>query len=384
MKVGIVEDQIAPGSAPRIMAAEVKYLKEIGHRVEGISIVDNGYRFPDHLEGIKIRYLDREFPKVFNLLSFKFPFFSFFSSSHLMSTFFAPRTFKEKEYDVLVAHASYTCFMTKALARKKGIPYFAFIWDPISYILPKVYSKGSPLRYSFPFLLPLGRYFDNFLVKDSLAVITCSHFHIPLLKKLTDKNIEVVYPGCEPLKDIPERRGDYILAIDRWDLGNTPNKILDVLVKLPQKAKLLVVGYWYPEHLRADFLDEVKERNLENRVEVRGPADKEEVKRLFAGARALIHPNEEVFGFVPHEAASCGCPILMPKTSGNTEIYKHGKHGFFTDGWNVREFTTYLTALVDDERLAWKMGHDAWEVAKQYTWKDHTINLEKVIKKYIR
>lgn len=383
MKIGILLDQIAPGSAPRILGAEVGYLKQMQHEAEGISIIDNRYRFSDFLGNINVRFLDCEFPKIFDLFRFKFPFFSFFSAFHLTSSLLAPAVFRRKEYDVLVAHATYTCFLAKALARRKNIPYFAFIWDPISYILPKVYPIDSFLGHFFPILLPMGRYFDNYLVEDSLAIITCSHFHIPLLEKLTGKNIEVVYPGCDPLKSIPEKRGDYILALDRWDIGNTPNKILDVLERLPQEAKLLVVGYWCPESLRINFLKEVKNRNLSERVEVRGPADKKEVKRLFSEARALIHPNEEVFGFVSHEAASCGCPILMPKTSGNTEIYKHGEHGFFTDGWNVSEFADYLTRLVNDERLAWEMGHNAWMVAQHYTWKDHAVSLEKVIRKYV-
>lgn len=384
MKIGILVDQISPGSLPRILGAEVRFLSRLGNTVEGISLIDNGRRFSDHFSDIKIRYLDKENLKLLNLLSFKFPFFSFFSSFHLTGALSCPRILKEKEYDVIVSHATYTCFSAKAIAKKRKIPYFAFIWDPISYILPKVYSKGSLLRCAFPVLLPAAKYFDNFLVSDSLAVITCSYFHVPLLKKITQKNIEVVYPGCDPLEKIPESRGDYILAIDRWDIGNTPNKILDVFDKLSQRAKLLVAGYWYPERIRDEFIDEIKKRGFENRVEVRGPAEKEEVRRLLAGARALIHPNEEVFGFVPHEAASCGCPMLMPKASGNTEIYEHGKHGFFPDGWNVKEFAGYLTILINDERLAWRMGNDAWQVARGYTWQDHAISLEKVIKKYIK
>ena len=389
MKIGILADRIWSGSAPKVLGTEVKYLRQLGHDAQMqiiMSGMPSGGQAKDYLEDVPMRFFSNEFPPIFKKLNFKFPFFSFFSSFHIMSPYFCQRLIKDKEWDVIVAHSAFSFFAARALSIKRKIPYFAFVWDPIPYILQKVYSKDSPLRFGFPFLISMGKFLDNYLLKESIAIITCSHFHVPLIRSLTKnkKNIEVVYPGCEPSESIPDHRGGYILSVDRWDIGNKPHKILDVIERFDKDAKLLVVGFWHPESLRTSFIDEVKRRNLSDRVEVRGPANREQLRELFWGARVLLHPIEEVFGFVAHEAASYGCPMIMPKGSGNCEIYKHGIHGFFTDGWNVEDYVKYVDILLEDERLAYRMGHDAWEVAKQYTWRKHAISLEKVIMKYVK
>lgn len=388
MKIGILADRIWSGSAPKVLGTEVRYLRELGHNAQMqiiMSGMPSGGQAKDYLDGVPIRFFSEEFPKIFEKLNFKFPFFSFFSSFHVTSPYFSSRIIKDKEYDAIVAHSAFSFFTTRELSKKRKIPYFAFIWDPITYILQKVYSKDSPLRFGFPLLVPIGKFLDNYLAEESIAIITCSNFHVPLIKKLNKnkKNIEVVYPGCEPSDTIPNHRGDYILSVDRWDMGNRPHKILDVIEKLDKNAKLLVVGFWHPESLRDSFIEEVKRRGLTDRVEVRGPANRDQLRELFWGARVLLHPIEEVFGFVAHEAASYGCPMIMPKASGNCEVYKHGEHGFFTDGWNVDEYAKFVDTLLKDERLAYKMGSSAWEVAKQHTWKDHAISLEKIIRKYV-
>ena len=386
MRIGILTDKLHSGSTPKVIGEEVRYLRDLGHDAEAISIMEGlpkGDQYRDFLEGLPLRFLSREFHPLFKKLSFRFPFFAFFSSFHLLSLYFSTQVIRRREYDAIVSHATYTCLTAKRLWKKKDIPYFAFIWDPISYILPKCYGDRS-LKHLFPILLPLGSKLDSYLLSDALVVMTCSHFHLNLLRTKTDKPIEVVYPGCEPIEELPQKRGDYILGVDRWDIGNTPNKLLGMMKLLPSQAKLLVVGFWHPSQLRERFEKDVKRQGLSEQVKVMGPANKKLLTKLYSQARVLVHPNEEVFGFVPHEAAACGCPIIMPATSGNTEIYKHGVHGFFPPKFDVDEYAKYVGKLIADERLAWRMGNEAWKVAKNYTWKEHALALEKVITKYVK
>lgn len=374
-----------PGSTPKVIGEEVRYLREFGNNAEAMAIMEgipSGGQYNDFLEGLPIRYLSSEFGPVFAKLNFKFPYFAFFSSYHLLGPYFAERVVKRREYDAIIAHGTYTFFTTKRLSEKKNIPYFAFIWDPISYILRKCYTDTA-LERLFPILLPLGSSLDAYLAKDPVAVITCSKFHVELIRSKTKRPIEIVYPGCEPVEKPLPTRGDYILAVDRWDVGNTPNKLLRMMAHLPSQARLLVAGFWYPHSLRESFEREVRELGLTERVRTMGPADRTELIHLYSGARVLVHPNEEVFGFVPHEAAACGCPIIMPGTSGNTDVYKDGVHGFFPRKFDAGEFASCVERLVLDERLAWKMGFQAWEAAKGYTWRNHTAKLNDVIRKYI-
>jgi glycosyltransferase involved in cell wall biosynthesis len=315
-------------------------------------------------------------------VNFKFPGFSFFSSFHLTSPLLSLRSVKAKEYDAIVAHGTYTCFTARALFRGRGVPYFAFIWDPITYILRKVYTDKT-LGKILPILMRMGNYLDSFLTNEAMAVLTCSDFHRARLKKVTDRNIEKVYPGCNPVAEAPIKKSDYIVSVDRWDIGNKPHKLLDLFEYLPKDAKMRIAGFWYPPDLYTSFLLEIRRKHLEDRVFVEGPADKARLTELFTEARALIHPIEEVFGFVPHEAASCGCPFIMPKTSGNAEVYTHGYNCFLSDAWHPEEIAGYATKLLEDESLSLSMGRRAWEMACRYTWKDHAKELARIIEKYV-
>ncbi|OQA40766.1 MAG: D-inositol 3-phosphate glycosyltransferase [Candidatus Omnitrophica bacterium ADurb.Bin314] len=50
----------------------------------------------------------------------------------------------------------------------------------------------------------------------------------------------------------------------------------------------------------------------------------EELRALYAGARALIFPAEEDFGIVPVEAQACGTPVIAYAKGGSLETVKSG------------------------------------------------------------
>ncbi len=380
MKIGILLDQITLGGPPKATFEEVRYLRRMGYDAELVVIFEREieeYCYEDLTEDIPIRYLSREFPALFRL-SFKFPFFSFFSSFHLTSPIVVAYAIRNNEYDVLVTHGSYTCFTALQLLKNRNIPYVAYIWDPITYILPRVYSSRM-LRYGFPVLKPLAYYFDKLFATNSAATLTCSSAHVRLLHKISGIQPYTVYPGCFPLPSIPEKRGDYILSLTKWDIGKNPEFLLEVLRKINKKVKLVVAGNWVQESVYRNFVRRVEEGNLIDQVEVTGFADMKTQQRLYSEARVLIHPIFEAFGMFGLEAASCGCPIIVPKGSGVGDLFVHGVHGFFPKEGDVDAYAKYVEELISDERLAWKMGNEAWKIAKKNTWEDHAKKLIEII-----
>jgi glycosyltransferase involved in cell wall biosynthesis len=202
---------------------------------------------------------------------------------------------------------------------------------------------------------------------------------VELLNKIiTSRKIDVLYPGCAPVASLPRTRGDYILAVTKWDMGKRPSILLEVLERIC-RARLIVAGNWVQQSTLDTFLKKVKRKGLTEQVEVLGPTDQKTLRELYLGANVLIHPIFEAFGMIALEAASHGCPFIIPKRSGVTDLFTHGIHGFFPTEGDIDEYANYVQALISDKLLAWKMGHDAWEVSKKYTWKDHTIRLEKII-----
>jgi len=385
MKVAILVDKLIPASAPKVVCEEARYLSEFGHRAE-VAVISKGgmpkkgYSFEDFLAGVPIRYFSDQMPLI-KSFDFKLPFFAFLSGYHVAAPFLVPWIVKEKDYDVCISHYAGTWFTAYQLWRSRKIPCVNYHWDPLSYLIPKVYSNQLPKRV-LSAAVSLASYLDRFMVKNSLVTVTGSQLHANFLKKLTGENVEVIYPGCFPINRIPGTRGDYLLAVDRWDLGNMPHILLDVMKRLKRKAQLLIAGFWHPSFLETSFVKLIEKKDLTKWVRVLGPVSEIELTKLYLNARALVHPIEESSVSMPAlEAAAHGCPIIIPR--GTTEPFMHGVHGFFPKAGNLVEYIEYTDRVICNERLAWGMGYEAWNVAKKHSWEHHAKRLEETIMKYI-
>lgn len=379
-RIGIFMDQLVLGSSPKIAGEEVNHLKRLGVDAE-LLLIRRGMppQCRDFLTTVRVRCLEDYLPKVFRT-NFKFPGFSFFSFFHMTCPIYAPLTLK-REYDVLIVHFTYTCFTAYMLKKIRNIPYIAFIHDPITHILRKVYSHSFP-SLLLPILTTLGTNMDKFISNSAEIIILPSKYHLNLMKELTETPIKVVYHGVEPIEKIPKERGDYFISVARWEQGKKPFFLLDVLDKLKNKdhqVMLLMVGPWTTQSLQTRFLKEAKKRNLLDQIKLCGQVKEKELTRLYLNSRALVHPVSEAFGMIGLEAAAKGAPVIIPKQSGVTELFVHGIHGFFPEEGDADEYAEYISRLAFNERLAWKMGYEAWKISKQYTWEKHAEKLLEVI-----
>jgi len=382
MKIGVLVGQLTQLGGVGITAVEeVKNFNRLGYDSELLVLKEKRkFSYSDFTEGIPIRWLSREYPWIYKL-NFRIPFFSFFSLFHLISPYIAARIIKQKEYDFIICHETYNCFTALRLSWKLNLPYLLFMWDPISYILPRVYARRT-LRFAFPFFIPLARFFDIKFTASSLKTITCSKAHVSFLLELTGQSnkIETVYPGCYPQERIKDKRKDYILALTKWDLGKNPVFLLEVLKKIKNKnSKLIIAGNWTQAYVYEEFVKKAKAYNLINRIEITGRADNEAKSKFFQEARVLIHPIFEAFGMMCLEAASFGCPFIVPRGSGVTELFEHGVQGFFPEEGDIDSYVKYIDILLEDERFAYDMGYKAWQVAKKYTWMEHAKKLVNII-----
>jgi len=384
MKVGIMIDELASGSAPKVIGQQVKGLAALGHKSEALVLkmgYDKTYDF--HLSDVPICCLSDRYPSISRKLNMKFPGFSFFSPFHVVSPFFAPLVVREREWDVLVAHISYTCLTAKSLLKFRGIPYFAFIGtEPAYYLMPRIYSDTF-LRHLMPVLVPLSVLFDKYVVEDCLAILTFSTYYRNLIRAYVDKALEVVHPGCFPVAKVKEEREDFIIAFDRWDVGNTPNIFLDILPRLSKEVGLVLAGHWFPKSLKTSFLQLASRKGLSGRVKVLGSLDEKAITDWCSRALVHVHPNKEAFGMQSLEAAACGCPTVIPEGSGVTEIFTNGIHGYFPRDRDVNSFADCIDRIVTSPERARRMGLEAWNVAKKNTWMEHAKRLAEMIEKYV-
>ncbi|MFH1905643.1 MAG: glycosyltransferase family 4 protein [bacterium] len=386
MKIAVLIGRIAQIGGVLIAAfEEVRYLRKLGYDAELVVLKETNFAYQDLADDIPIRFLSREFSWIFKK-SFRIPFFSFFSLFHLTAPIAASRVIKNNEYDIVIVHETYNCFSALALKKKRGIPFIAFLWDPITYILPRVYKQRFLGNFLF-LLMPLARYLDKKIVEEADSVILGSNVHKNKFKGLGNiekTELEIIPPGCYPLQELPKERKGYILALTKWDIGKNPCFLLNVLKYLKNKeVKMVVAGNWVQQHVYDEFIKKAKEYNLLDRIEITGRIDEKTKKEFLSEALVLVHPIFEAFGMMCLEAAGCGCSFIIPKGSGVTDLFINGEHGYFPEEGDLGKYVKKIDYLIDNPDTAFEMGRGAWEVAKKNTWKEHAIKISELIKVHL-
>lgn len=384
MKIGILVDEIAPGSAPKLLAYPIKYLKKNNVEAEAIVLINNQSTknkkyLSEYLKNIKVRYLFDNFPKIFKLINFKFPMMSFFSLHHILGYFFAYRSIKNKEFDFILAHCQYSTFSARNLKLKYNLPFALLLWDPSTFTANKIYKKK--FGFFFPILIFLSKILDIFSINEAKSIITSGKYHHKYLKKITDKKIYILRPGCEPLRSITrwEKRKPNIIAWDRWDIGNDPINYLEIIKNLENKnIKLIIAGFWHPLTLKYQFLDKIKEYDLEKRIITLGPLNDKKIKELCSDLSLHLHLIHEAFGMQSLEAAACGCPTMIPEGSGVCELFKNKQSAIFIKKIRVDTFVKEINYFFYNKKYAEKISLLSWEASKKNTWKDYANNLKKI------
>lgn len=81
-----------------------------------------------------------------------------------------------------------------------------------------------------------------------------------------------------------------------------------------------------------------------------GRASREDLRRAYAGARALLFPGVEDFGIVPVEAQAAGTPVIAYGVGGALETVVDGKTGMF---FHVQTVESLCEAIEEFEGRRW-------------------------------
>jgi glycosyltransferase involved in cell wall biosynthesis len=378
LKIGILVDQLIPGGVQKAAVEEVRHLRFMGLDAKLLILMSKGSnnQLISELKGIPYEFFTDRYPKILRH-TFKLPFFTFLSNLHLLSPLFSLFIVNNNEYDILISHGTTTTLTAWSLSKWRDIPYLTVIHDPMIYILDKVYSK-TPLKYIFTILKPLSVYIESCLITGSLLCLVDSSVHADYLQKSYGVKPQTLYLGIEPLIKISIRRGDSVLAFSRWDKGKNPQDLIKMALSLP-KVPFIIAGSWTSDNDLEEFKKNVSNYKLDKQITIFPYITRTDMAGLFQKARVFVHPHFEAFGLGALQAAGFGCPIIIPKGSGVTELFKDGLHGFFPPKDNFQALTNAVKTLSKNPEKANEMGRQAQRIAKQYTWKSHTKTLLKLI-----
>jgi glycosyltransferase involved in cell wall biosynthesis len=142
------------------------------------------------------------------------------------------------------------------------------------------------------------------------AVVVHPPLEAGFFKPVSEHTLQRDSPG---LRDCPSQ--NFYLAVSHF----VPYKRLDLVIEAFNRLerRLVVIG-------SGPLAAQYQKFRKSDRISFWGSVSDEELRKAYAGARALIFPTEEDFGIVPLEAQACGTPVIAFRKGGALETVKSG------------------------------------------------------------
>lgn len=129
---------------------------------------------------------------------------------------------------------------------------------------------------------------------------------------------------------------------------------------------LVLVGsdYW----MDFEITQTIKEKNLKDRVIIKGYVSSDELASFYRGATAFVSPSLfEGFGLPVVEAMACGCPVIATKIPAVEEIV--GDAALLVAPTKERELVDALLVISQDKKLRSDLSKKALLQAQKFSWR---------------
>ena len=240
----------------------------------------------------------------------------------------ATRSLKLDGYGLIVSSESGP---VKGVRKPKGARHVCYCHTPMRYLWDMhedYYRDAGPLeKLAMKLFTPYLRREDLKSAESVDEFVANSEFVAGRIRRLYGREATVVHPPVDTafFGDCERAGGDYYL-----------------FAGAPVKYK------------RLDLARAACER-MGRRLVVAGGGglSREELRRAYAGARALLFPGVEDFGIVPVEAQASGTPVIAYGAGGALETVVDGETGLFFGEQTVESL---CGAMEECEGRAWDPG----------------------------
>lgn len=245
------------------------------------------------------------------------------------------RTLTRERFDVVIS-SSHAFAHTVRFGQAEPTRYLSYVHSPARYI----WSPDYDGRGSNPLLtVPRG-----ILQRVDVRLSRHVHSYAANSREVRDRiarywrrdavvinpPVDVEYFAGAPAADRAQDRA-YLLGVGRW----IPYKNFDLIIEIAGAAGLpLVIAGSGPEE--ANLRRAAERAAVPVTFEIR--PDRERLRQLYWGARALLFPVHEDFGIIPVEAQACGTPVVGLRRGGLLETVVDGETGFLVDSRDPRAY----------------------------------------------
>lgn len=141
-------------------------------------------------------------------------------------------------------------------------------------------------------------------------------------------------------------------------------------------ASLIIIGgnpNDTPQRMGAEMVrlrEMCSELCLDRTVLFLGKKDQSFLHYYYSAADALVMPSHyESFGMVALEAMACGTPVIASNVGGLSHLIKDGETGFHVPSGDVETLCQKLSCIEYEQDTRLRIGKNASEYAKLFSWK---------------
>lgn len=218
--------------------------------------------------------------------------------------------------------------------------------------------KATPQQYSLPFRAYYSAVYKWLGIRCP-KIITVSEFSRSELNRYFSISLDklvVISPGCnhlvkaspdgESLKRFGLEPGRFVLGVSsRSSVKNFEGLAVAWRLLGRKGLKLAIAG---KANLRV-FRN--GNRSTYEGISWLGYVTDEQLRALYESAALLAYPSfYEGFGYPPLEAMSCGCPVVVAKSSALPETC--GDAAIYCDPFSPEDIADKIATILDDSRLA--------------------------------
>lgn len=227
------------------------------------------------------------------------------------------------------------------------------------------------------------KYILPHIIKDCKAIFTvsntakkdiCRYYHV------SEDFVYVIPNALENNSIIEDTRDDgYLLVVGAAYEHKNIHELInnDKYWKDRYKLKIVSAKGSYGDYLK----NLVKQRNLEDIVEIKGFVSDKELDELYRNCSALVYPSLwEGFGIPPLEAMRYQKPVIL----SNIDVFKE----IFEDAAIYINLGDSLSWQKAFESLEWKIKYNDFRknetyILQKYSWKKNTKKMKKILEKVL-
>jgi glycosyltransferase involved in cell wall biosynthesis len=177
-----------------------------------------------------------------------------------------------------------------------------------------------------------------------------------------------------------------VLSVGRLEPQKDHATLIDAFAMVAGRFpdwKLRIVG---DGSLRAQLARRIAGHGLETRVTLAGTTA--DIGAEYARADVMAVPSRfESFGMATAEALSAGLPVVgFLDCPGTNELVQHGANGWLVDagpGDRTRAYAEGLSALMGDDALCRRMGHEARRAVARFEPQAIVTNWERLLEEIV-